>query len=51
MQKQINNLRDLIFLAEQSENIFMAERLKELKELIETEKDNNKLAEELRNLV
>lgn len=44
-------LSDLIYMAEISENVFMTERLKELKELIETEKDNNKLAEELRNLV
>ena len=49
--KNETTLSDLIFLSEQSENVFMAERLKELKELIETEKDNNKLAEELRNLV
>lgn len=49
--KNETTLSDLIFLAEHSENTFMAERLKELKELIETEKDNNKLAEELRNLV
>lgn len=48
--KNKTTLSDLIFLAEHSENTFM-ERLKELKELIETEKDNNKLAEELRNLV
>lgn len=41
----------LIFLVRQTDNIFLAERLEELKELIETEKDNNKLAEELRNLV
>lgn len=38
-------------MAQETENVFMAERLKELKKLIETEKDNNKLAEELRNLV
>lgn len=44
-------LSDLIYMAEETENVFMAERLKELKKLIETEKDNNKLAEELRNLV
>jgi hypothetical protein len=49
--KNETTLSDLIFLSEQSENVFMAERLKELKELIETEKNNNKLAEELRNLV
>lgn len=41
-------LSDLIYMAEETENVFMAERLKELKE---TEKDNNKLIEELRNLV
>ena len=44
-------LSDLIFLAQQTDNTFLVERLEELKELIETEKDNNKLAEELRNLV
>lgn len=44
-------LSDLIYMAEETENVFMAERLKELKKLIETEKDNNKLIEELRNLV
>ena len=44
-------ITDLIFLASQTDNLFMLERLTELKELIETEKDNNKLAEELRNLV
>ena len=49
--KNKTTLSDLIFLSEQSENVFMAERLRELKEFIETEKDNNKLAEELRNLV
>ena len=49
--KNKTTLSDLIFLSEQSENVFIAERLKELGELIETEKDNNKLAEELRNLV
>ena len=49
--KNETTLSDLISLSEQSENVFIAERLKELKELIETEKDNNKLAEELRNLV
>ena len=49
--KNETTLSDLIFIATQTENVFMAKRLKELKELIETEKDNNKLAEELRNLV
>ena len=49
--KNKTTLSDLIFLSKQSENVFIAERLKELKELIQTEKDNNKLAEELRNLV
>ena len=49
--KNETTLSDLIFIAQETENIFMAERLKELRELIETEKDNNKLAEELRNLV
>ena len=49
--KNETTLSDLIFIAQETENIFMAERLRELKELIETEKDNNKLAEELRNLV
>ena len=49
--KNETTLSDLIFIAQETENIFMAERLKELKELIETEKDNNKLTEELRNLV
>ena len=49
--KNETTLSDLIFIAKETENVFMAERLKELKELIETEKDNNKLAEELRNLV
>ena len=49
--KNETTLSDLIFIAQETENIFMAERLKELKELIQTEKDNNKLAEELRNLV
>ena len=49
--KNETTLSDLIFIAQETENIFMAERLKELKKLIETEKDNNKLAEELRNLV
>lgn len=44
-------ISDLIFLARQTDNTFLVERLEELKELIETEKDNNKLAEELRNLV
>ena len=44
-------LSDFIYILEQSENTLVAERLKELKELIQTEKDNNKLAEELRNLV
>ena len=43
--KNETTLSDLIFIAQETENIFMAERLKELKELIETEKDNNKLAE------
>ena len=46
--KNETTLSDLIFIAQETENIFMAESLKELKE---TEKDNNKLAEELRNLV
>ena len=49
--KNETTLSDLIFIAQETENIFMAERLRELKEFIETEKDNNKLAEELRNLV
>ena len=49
--KNETTLSDLIFIAQETENIFMAERLRELKELIQTEKDNNKLAEELRNLV
>ena len=49
--KEKATLSDLIYVLEQTENVFMAERLKELKELIQTEKDNNKLAEELRNLV
>ena len=49
--KNETTLSDLIFIAQETENVFMAERLKELKKLIETEKDNNKLTEELRNLV
>ena len=49
--KNETTLSDLIFIAQETENVFIAERLKELKKLIETEKDNNKLAEELRNLV
>ena len=49
--KNETTLSDLIFIAQETENVFMAERLRELKELIQTEKDNNKLAEELRNLV
>ena len=49
--KNETTLSDLIFITQETENIFMAERLRELKELIQTEKDNNKLAEELRNLV
>ena len=43
--KEKATLSDLIYILEQSENILVAERLKELKKLIETEKDNNKLAE------
>ena len=44
-------ITDLIFLASQTDNLFMLERLTELKELIETTPNNFKLGSEIRKLL